>query len=122
MSSSRLTSFAAEHVVHAGERGVGSDVSARVYVPSVMDAICWSVASSSWVWTWKSPTRSVVPAGLPRPTVWMRTPWSDAACAASMGSGRTVFSPSESSTMTAESSLPGGTGTGVAVGSGDRLV
>ena len=39
-----------------------------------VSAMSWSAASSSWVWTRKPSTSSVVPAALPIPTVSMRMP------------------------------------------------
>ena len=63
-----------------------------------------------------------MPAGLPRPTVKIRIPWSAAACAAVAGSGDSLFSPSVSRTMTADVWVPAGTGVGAGVGAGERLL
>ena len=96
--------------------------SAPKYVPPVASATPWSVASSSDECTRKPLTSRVTPAALPMPTVSMRTPRSAASRAAWSGSGLSLFSPSLMSTMSAGACVPGGTGVGSGVGSGERLL
>ena len=98
--------------------GVGRAVVGRRRWVGDGSAASWS----SWVWTRKpSRSRSRRPGcrwrrcrsgcrGRPRPG---RT---------SSGSGRSLFSPSVSSTMTAEACVPAGPASASAVGSGERLV
>ena len=87
-----------------------------------MSAICWSVAASSCVWTVNPSRLRSAPPALATPIVTTRMPRSAACWATSIGSGRSVFSPSLSSTMTVDASLPGGTGAGADDGSGERLL
>ena len=100
----------------------GSALAAGAYVPFVRSLTCWRRLSSSAVWTLKPSRSSVVPAVVPTPTVRIRTPSLAATWAASTGSGRSLFSPSLKRTIAASEWLPGATGAGVAVGSGERLL
>ena len=66
----RVTTSARVEVGRRSRASVGGVRRPRSRCPPVMSAICWSVASSSWVWTWKPSRSSVAPAALPIPTVY----------------------------------------------------
>ena len=79
-------------------------------MPFVMSAIDFSVSSSSFTNSDQPSPRTIAPSGVPKPTVYTRTPRPATMRAASSGAGPMVLLPSLMRMIAPWSYEPGGTG------------